>query len=41
VSAWGWKQNALIAINCTNAAVTYTPEFYLFKHFSHFVPPTR
>jgi glucosylceramidase len=38
VSAWGWKQNALIAINRTNATVTYTPEFYLFKHFSHFVP---
>jgi glucosylceramidase len=38
VSAWGWKQNALIAVNRTNAAVTYTPEFYLFKHFSHFVP---
>jgi len=37
-SAWGWKQNALVAINRTNSAVTYTPEYYLFKHFSHFVP---
>ena len=37
-STWGWKQNALVTVNCTNAAVTYTPEFYLFKHFSHFVP---
>lgn len=37
-SAWGWKQNALVAVNRTNATVTYTPEFYLFQHFSHFIP---
>jgi glucosylceramidase len=37
-STWGWKQNALIAVNRTNGAVTYTPEYYLFQHVSHFVP---
>jgi glucosylceramidase len=36
-STWGWKQNALVTIHHTTAKVTYTPEFYLFKHFSHFV----
>lgn len=37
-SAWGWKQNALITVNRASGKVTYTPEFYLFKHVSHFVP---
>jgi glucosylceramidase len=37
VSTWGWKQNALITINSKNKNVKYTPEFYLMKHFSHFV----
>ena len=37
-SAWGWKQNALVTVNRTNATVTYTPEFYLFQHFSHYIP---
>ncbi len=37
-STWGWKQNSLITVNQTSGKVTYTPEFYLFKHFTHFVP---
>jgi len=37
-STWGWKQNALITINQTSGRVTWTPEFYLFKHVTHFVP---
>jgi len=37
-SAWGWKQNALVKVNRASGKVTYTPEFYLFQHFSHFVP---
>ncbi|RZJ23615.1 MAG: glycosyl hydrolase family 30 [Acinetobacter sp.] len=36
-SSWGWKQNALITVNPTSKEVTYTPEFYLFKHLSSFV----
>jgi glucosylceramidase len=37
-SKWGWKQNALVTVNEASGNVTYTPEFYLFKHFGHFVP---
>ena len=37
-STWGWKQNALVSINQTTKQASYTPEFYLYKHFSHFVP---
>ncbi|MFY7899829.1 MAG: glycoside hydrolase family 30 protein [Chitinophagaceae bacterium] len=38
-SSWGWKQNAQVVINKTTKKVTYTPEFYIFKHISHFVTP--
>ena len=34
-STWGWKQNSLIRVK--DATATLTPEFYLMKHFSHFV----
>lgn len=37
-STWGWKQNALIVVNGQNKMVTYTPEYYLMKHFSYFIP---
>ena len=36
-SSWGWKQNAQVIINKTTKKVTYTPEFYIFKHLSYFV----
>lgn len=38
-SAWGWKQNAQVHINKLTKKVTYTPEFYIFKHLSYFVTP--
>lgn len=38
-SSWGWKQNAQVIINKTTKKVTYTPEFYILKHFSYFVSP--
>ena len=38
-STWGWDQNALIQIDKTTKKVTYTPEYYMFKHFSYFVAP--
>jgi glucosylceramidase len=38
-SSWGWKQNAQVVINKTTKKVTYTPEFYIFKHLSYFVTP--
>ena len=38
-SAWGWKQNALVQVKSADRSVRYTPEFYAYKHFSHFVAP--
>lgn len=38
-STWGWPQNALITIDPVTQQVTYNPEFYVMKHFSHFVQP--
>jgi glucosylceramidase len=37
VSTWGWEQNSLITIDPKTKKVTYCPEFYVMKHFSHFV----
>jgi glucosylceramidase len=37
-SSWGWNQNALIQIDKASRKVTYTPEYYAFKHFSYFIP---
>ena len=34
-STWGWRQNSLIHVVDGKAALT--PEFYLMKHFSHFI----
>jgi glucosylceramidase len=34
-STWGWHQNSLISVD--NGKATFTPEYYLMKHFSHFV----
>ena len=34
-STWGWRQNSLLHV--VNGKGELTPEFYLMKHFSHFV----
>ena len=34
-STWGWRQNSLMHV--VDGKPNYTPEFYLMKHFSHFV----
>ena len=34
-STWGWEQNSLVTV--AGGKSTYTPEFYLMKHLSHFV----
>lgn len=39
VSTWGWEQNSMITINEETKEVVYEPEFYVMKHFSHFVKP--
>ncbi len=35
VSTWGWVQNSLISVE--DGQFTYNPEFYVMKHFGHFV----
>lgn len=35
LSTWGWKQNSLV--NVKDGKYTFTPEFYLQKHFAHFI----
>lgn len=34
-STWGWRQNSLLHV--VDGKGTLTPEFYLMKHYSHFV----
>ena len=37
VSSWGWTQNALIQVDSKTRTMRYTPEYYAYKHFCHFV----
>lgn len=39
ISTWGWRQNSLVVVNKEDKAFRYTPEYYLMKHFSHYVLP--
>ncbi len=34
-STWGWRQNSLVTVRDNKA--TFNPEYYLMKHFAHFV----
>ncbi|HEY5563382.1 MAG TPA: glycoside hydrolase family 30 protein [Clostridiaceae bacterium] len=36
-STWGWKQNSMITIDPKSKEVIYNPEFYVMKHYSHFI----
>lgn len=38
-SQWGWKQNSMITVDTESKKATYNPEFYLMKHFSHYIQP--
>ena len=38
-STWGWTQNALIQVDSKTRHMRYTPEYYAYKHFSHFIAP--
>ena len=38
-STWGWSQNGMITVDATRQTVTYNAEFYVMKHFAHFVTP--
>jgi glucosylceramidase len=39
VSRWGWRQNSLISVDIQNKSFVYNYEYYLLKHFSHFIMP--
>jgi glucosylceramidase len=39
LSTGNWPQCSPIVVNSSTGAVTYTPYFYCYKHFSHFVQP--
>ena len=39
ISTWGWKQNSLITVNPDSRTYRFQPEYYLMKHFSHFIQP--
>lgn len=36
-SGWGWQQNALLHVDSKTKTLTYTPEYYAARHFSHFI----
>lgn len=39
ISTWGWRQNSLVVVDKEKKTFRYTPEYYLMKHFSHYVQP--
>ena len=39
VSRWGWSQNSLVSVDPATGTYRYNHEYYLMKHFSHFVLP--
>lgn len=38
-SSWGWKQNAMVVVDTKAGKATFTPEYYVMKHFSRYVLP--
>jgi glucosylceramidase len=36
-STWGWEQNSMITVDPDTKNITFNPEFYVVKHYSHFV----
>lgn len=38
-STWGWKQNAMMTAQVEKQKVELNPEYFVMKHFSHFVKP--
>ncbi|WP_084225347.1 glycoside hydrolase family 30 protein [Paenibacillus pectinilyticus] len=37
-STWGWEQNSMITVDPAERRAIFNPEYYVMKHFSHFVP---
>ncbi|MBD0380877.1 glycoside hydrolase family 30 protein [Paenibacillus sedimenti] len=38
-STWGWEQNSMITVDPGAHQALFNPEYYVMKHFSHFVTP--
>ncbi|MGM7722682.1 glycoside hydrolase family 30 protein [Metabacillus sp. Hm71] len=36
-STWGWEQNSMMTVDPETKHTIYNPEYYVMKHFSHFV----
>lgn len=36
-SRWGWRQNGLVQVNSKTREYRYTPEWYAYYHYSHFI----
>ena len=39
ISRWGWAQNSLVTVDTEAKTYTYNYEYYLMKHFSHYILP--
>ena len=39
ISHWGWTQNSLVTVDTLRHTYRYTPDYYVFKHLTHFVRP--
>ena len=37
VSTWGWTQNSLVVVDKEKGTFRYSPEYYVFKHMTHYV----
>ncbi len=38
-SRWGWQQNSLVTVDKENKTFKFNHEYYLMKHFSHYIKP--
>lgn len=39
ISRWGWAQNSLVVVDPVDKTYSFTPEYYIMKHLSHYVRP--
>lgn len=37
LSHWGWRQNSLVVVDEATRVFSFTPEYYMLKHLSHYV----
>lgn len=38
ISPWGWVQNAMVQVSSATNKPRYTPEYYAYCHYTHFIP---